>query len=187
MGNVDISSVGTESVNQTGQAGRTECLAGVSREGLTREIFARHNCLHLAWLFAFQSCARHMLPFMGCLVTSYPRNLFSLQLLESSHSLSNTQPLQWNPTINTGYKRLNNITIKFGTKYKPTKHNVVNNNFTKIMNLLGYETLRCTNTAASWTERWIRAYVLVQNMLVKFFLHWVATAMTALKTILIYV
>ena len=46
-------------------------------------------------------------------------------------SLSNTQPLQWNLTINTGYKRLNNITIKFGTKFKPTKHNVVNNNFTQ--------------------------------------------------------
>ena len=93
---------------------------------------ARHSCLHLAWLFAFQSCARHMLPFAGCLVSCYPWNLFSLQLLESSHSLflSNTQPLQWNSTINTGYKRLNNITIKFGTEYKPTKHNVVNNNFT---------------------------------------------------------
>ena len=48
-----------------------------------------------------------------------------------THSLSNTQPLQWNPTINTGYKRLN-YTIKFGTEYKPTKHNVVNNNFTII-------------------------------------------------------
>ena len=44
-------------------------------------------------------------------------------------SVSNTQPLQWNPTINTGYKRMNNITIKFGTEYKPTKHNVVNNNY----------------------------------------------------------
>ena len=45
-------------------------------------------------------------------------------------SFSNTQPLQWNPAIHTGYKRLNNVTIKFGTEYKPTKHNVVNNNFT---------------------------------------------------------
>ena len=44
--------------------------------------------------------------------------------------LSNTQPLQWNLIVNTEYKRLNNITIKFGTEYKPTKHNVVNNNFT---------------------------------------------------------
>ena len=31
MGNVGINSVGTESVYQTGQAGRTECLAGVLR------------------------------------------------------------------------------------------------------------------------------------------------------------
>ena len=34
----------------------------------------------------------------------------------SLHTLSITQPLQSNPTINTGYKRLNEITIKFGTK-----------------------------------------------------------------------
>ena len=42
-----------------------------------------------------------------------------------THSLSNTQALQWNPTINTGYKILNNITIKFGTEYRPTKHNTI--------------------------------------------------------------
>ena len=132
MGNVGINSVGTESVNQTGQAGRTECLTGVSREGLIREILARHSYLHLAWLFAFRSCARHMLPFARCLVMSYSRNLFSLQLLESSYSLSlsNTQPLKWNSTINTRYKRLNKITIKFGTELKSTKHIVVNYNFT---------------------------------------------------------
>ena len=46
-------------------------------------------------------------------------------------SLSITQPLQLNPTINTGYKRLNKITIKFGMELKPTKHIVVNYNFTK--------------------------------------------------------
>ena len=136
MGNVGINNVGTESVIQTRQAGRTQCLAGVSQEGLTRGILARHSCLHLAWLFAFQSCARNMLPFAGCLVSSYSRNLFSLQLHESSHSLSNTQPLKWNPIINTGYKKLNNITIKFGTKYKPTRHNVVNNNFTVLLFIL---------------------------------------------------
>ena len=50
-------------------------------------------------------------------------------------SLSNTQPLQWNPTIHTGYKRLNNITIKFGMEYKPTKHNVENNNFTQSIHM----------------------------------------------------
>ena len=45
-------------------------------------------------------------------------------------SLSITQPLQSNPIINIGYKRLNRITIKFGTELKPTKHIVVNHNFT---------------------------------------------------------
>ena len=47
-GNVGINSAGTESVNQIGQVGRTEYLAGVSREGLTSEILARHNCFYLA-------------------------------------------------------------------------------------------------------------------------------------------
>ena len=47
-----------------------------------------------------------------------------------THSLSHTQPLQINSTINIEYKRLNKITIKFGTELKPTKHIVVNYNFT---------------------------------------------------------
>ena len=37
MGNVGIYSVGAESVYQIIQSGRTECLAGASQEGLTRE------------------------------------------------------------------------------------------------------------------------------------------------------
>ena len=44
--------------------------------------------------------------------------------------LSHTQPLQIKPTWNTWYKRLNIIIIKFGTELKPTKHIVVNYNFT---------------------------------------------------------
>ena len=32
-------------------------------------------------------------------------------------------------------------------------------NTMKIMKLLGYKTLWCTNTAASWKKRWTRAYV----------------------------
>ena len=46
MGNVGIYSVGTETMYQIVQTGRTECLVGVSREGLTHEILARHSCLH---------------------------------------------------------------------------------------------------------------------------------------------
>ena len=37
MGNVGIYNVGAKGVNQIVQSGRTECLAGVSRKGLTRE------------------------------------------------------------------------------------------------------------------------------------------------------
>ena len=39
-----INSVGTERVYQTGQAGRIECLASVSWEGLTREKIGRASC-----------------------------------------------------------------------------------------------------------------------------------------------
>ena len=46
MGNVGLYSVGTESVYQIVQSGITECLVGVLREGLTREILTRHSCLH---------------------------------------------------------------------------------------------------------------------------------------------
>ena len=76
--------------------------------------------------------------FAGCLVASYPQKLFCLQLFESSYSLylslslslTHTQPLQLNPTLNIGYKRLNRITIKFVTELEPTKHIVVNYKFT---------------------------------------------------------
>ena len=47
MSNVGIYSMGTESLYQIEQTGRTEYLVGVSREGLTREILARHSYLHL--------------------------------------------------------------------------------------------------------------------------------------------
>ena len=36
----------------------------------------KHSCLHLSWLFTFQSCAVHMHHFTRCLVTSYPQKLF---------------------------------------------------------------------------------------------------------------
>ena len=47
MGNVGIYSMGIESVYQIAQFGKTEYFAGVSREGLTRELLVKHNCLHL--------------------------------------------------------------------------------------------------------------------------------------------
>ena len=45
MGNVGIYSVGTKIMYQIVQTSRTKCIAGVSREGLTCEILARHSCL----------------------------------------------------------------------------------------------------------------------------------------------
>ena len=86
--------------------------------------------LHFVLTLRIPACASHMSHFAGCLVVRYSRKLSSLQLLESSYFLSITQPLQLNPTINTWYKRLNRITIKFGTELKPIKHIVVNHNFT---------------------------------------------------------
>ena len=62
-------------------------------------------------------------------------------LLEFSHSLSHTQPLQLNLTINTGYKRLNKITIKFDIELKPTKQIVVNYNFTNNNNNNAWNTI----------------------------------------------
>ena len=41
-----IYSVGTESVYQIGQSGKTECFVSVSQEGLTCELLAKHSCLH---------------------------------------------------------------------------------------------------------------------------------------------
>ena len=131
IGNVGINSVGTESVYQKWQSVKTKCFASVSRESLTRKLLVKHSCLHLSWLFAFQSCARHIFHFPGCLVASYPRKLFCLQLLESSHTLFlSHNPYNKIPQLNTRYKRLSKITIKFGTELKPTKHIVVNYNFT---------------------------------------------------------
>ena len=58
--------------------------------------------------------------------------VFNLLEYLLSLSLSHTQPLQLNLTINTGYKRLNKITIKFDTELKPIKQIVVNYKFTII-------------------------------------------------------
>ena len=48
VGNVGICSVGPKSVYQIVQTGRIEYFAGVSQEGLTREMLAKYSCLHLS-------------------------------------------------------------------------------------------------------------------------------------------
>ena len=116
MGNVDIYSVGAESVYQIVQTGRTECIAGVSREGLTREILATHNCFHLVLTSHIPvMCKAHALlrRMLGCEILAKTSSVFNSLSLHT-HSLSIIQPLQSNPKLNIGYKRLNKTTIKFG-------------------------------------------------------------------------
>ena len=103
----------------------------VSREGLTREILVKTSYLHPVLILRIPIMCRAHASLRGMLSHKLPaKALQSSMPLVFTHSLSITQPLQLNPAINTRYKILNKITIKFGTKLKPTKHIVVNYNFT---------------------------------------------------------
>ena len=69
-------------------------------------------------------CRAHA-SFRGMLSREIPvKTLLSSIAWVFTHTLSITQPLQ----LNTIYKKLNKITIKFGMELKPTKHIVVNYN-----------------------------------------------------------
>ena len=109
-----------------------ECLAGKPYSRVTRETQLSQSVLTLC----IPIICRAYASFRGMLSHELPtKNSSVFNLLESSHtlSLSLTQPLQLNPTINTAYKRLNKITIKFGMELKLTKHIVVNYNYTHII------------------------------------------------------
>ena len=110
----------------------------VSLECLTRELLAKYSCLHPVLTLHIPVMCRAYASFHKMLSRELPVKTLQSSICLSLHthtlslslSLSYTQPLQLNPTINTGYKRLNKITIKFGTELKPTKHIVINYNFT---------------------------------------------------------
>ena len=97
MGNVGKYSVSIESVYQTWIGWQNKmsrgCLAGRPYPRDTRETQLFPSVLTLC------------IPVMCNAHASFRGMLLSLHTL----SLSNTQPLHWNSTINTGYKRLNNI------------------------------------------------------------------------------
>ena len=104
-----------------------KCFAGRPYPRATRETQLSRSVLTLRIPIM---CRAHA-SFRRMLSRNLPaKTLLSLIAWVFTHSLSITQPLQLNPTINTGYKRLNKITIKFGTELKPTKHIIVNYNFT---------------------------------------------------------
>ena len=96
-----------------------ECLVGMPYPRSTHETQLSLSVLTLRILVM---CRAHA-SFHEILSRKLPvKTLLSSIAWVFTHSLSITQPLQLNPKINTGYKRLNKITIKFVTELKPTKH-----------------------------------------------------------------
>ena len=130
--NESIYNVGKDRVYQKWQSGKTKCFASVSREGLTRETFAKTSCLHpvltlriLIMCRAHASLHRkltHELPVKIASVFNWPW-VFTL-------SFSHTQPLQ----IKTHKKyRVHKIEQNYNQIWhgiKANKNIVVNYNFT---------------------------------------------------------
>ena len=139
--------MGTENVYQIGQFGKTKCFASISLEGLTCELFAKHSYLHPVLTLHIPIMCRAHASFCRMLSHELPAKTLQSSICLSLHththtlSLSHTQPLQLNPTINTWYKRLNKITIKFVTEIKPTKQIVVNYNFTDLIVRLKHQSI----------------------------------------------
>ena len=105
-----------------------ECFVGRPYSRATRETQLSPSVLTLCIPVMYRAHAS----FHEMLSREVPvKNLLSSVAWVFTHSLSITQSLQLNPKINTDTKRLNKITIKFSTELKPTKHIVVNYNFTK--------------------------------------------------------
>ena len=123
MSNNDIYSMGEDLIYQIWQNSKTKCFTGISRKGLTREILMKTSCHQLSWLFTFQSYAVHMASLReksSCELLAKTPLIFNVVL--SLHTLSHTQLIQKKPTYNTGYIRLNRITIKFDTELKPIQN-----------------------------------------------------------------
>ena len=107
-----------------------ECLAGRPYPRATRETQLSPSVLTLRIPIMHRAYAS----FHGLLSRELPVKTFISSIAwVFTLSLSITQPLQLNPTINIWYKRLNKITNKFDTELKLTKYIVVNYNFTLII------------------------------------------------------
>ena len=88
VGNVGIYSVGTESVHQIGQSGKTECFASVSWEGLTCKLLAKHSCLHpVLTLLILVMCSSHA-SFRRMLNHELPAKTLQSSICLSLHTLS---------------------------------------------------------------------------------------------------
>ena len=94
VGNVGIYSVGTESVYQIGQSGKTEFFVSVSREGLTHELLAKHSYIHPIMTLRIPVMCRAHASFRGMLShelsTKTLQSSICLSLHTHTHSLSHT-------------------------------------------------------------------------------------------------
>ena len=106
VSNVGIYSVGTESVHQIGQSGKTDCFASVSRKGLTRELLVKHSCLHLVLTFHILVICRAHASFRGMLSRELLAKTLQSSICLSLHILS---------LLHT------TLTIKSHNKYKVQK------------------------------------------------------------------
>ena len=88
VGNVGIYSVGTESVYQIGQSGKTECFASVSREGLTNELLAKHTYFHPVLTLHIPVMYRAHASFRGMLSRELPTKTLQSSICLSLHILS---------------------------------------------------------------------------------------------------
>ena len=105
VGNVGIYSVGTESVYQIGQSGKTEFFVSVSREGLTHELLAKHSYIHPILTLRIPVMCRAHASFRGML-----SHELSTKTLQSSICLSlHTHTLSLSHTT---------LTIKSHNKYR---------------------------------------------------------------------
>ena len=127
MSNVGIYSVGTESVYQKRQFGKIECFAGVSREGLTREILAKTSYLHLVLTLHIPvMCRAHAL-----LRELSAKTLHSSICLESSHTLSLSHTTLTNKThMKYMVHKIEHNYNQIWHGIKANKNMVVNYNFT---------------------------------------------------------
>ena len=86
-----------------------------------------HNSSHSSHMLNTCYTSRESFSWATC------KNFFALHYALSLHTLFHTQPLQRNPTKNTGYIRLNKITIKFGMELKPTQNSCKSQLYTYIV------------------------------------------------------
>ena len=130
--NGSIYSMGKDRVYQKWQSGKTECYAGVSREGLTRETLAKTSCLHPVLTLRILVMCRAHASLHGKLTREILAKTASVfKCLKSSHTLSLSHTTLTNKT-HMKY-RVHKIEHNYNQIWhgiKANKNMVVNYNFT---------------------------------------------------------